>query len=235
MRSKLIAIILFLCFVTSRVHGLVLNKQSPYLRESDEEELAESQDLVERRKLTVVKEDPEEEKEKKCRHHIMRGENFFLIIVASFIGALIGIFLKNLFINRKRSGIQRRLKGEAHSKEKVLKARMLSKLNDKIHRGENKVIKYVNAMLLDPHKIQLKPRKLLGEVLRVRKYLDESGFELPDQLTARNLYQITKNVFWNLHQFNLDSRGKMAKKVINTLYTHREPVFTAFTDSINGI
>ena len=122
----------------------------------------------------------------------------------------------------------------SHKKRRKVN-RMLAHLNSKIHRGESKMIKYVNSMLLDPHKVHIKQRKLIGEVMRVRKYLDDSGFELPEHLTERNLYQITKNVFWNLHQFNLDSKGNMAKKIINTLYSHREPVFTIFTDAINGI
>ena len=230
MNSKFIPSILLLSLVISRVHVLVLKKQNPYLDGNNPEELAESKNIVESRKLTIVHDAPSI---KHCKS--MEGHNFFLIIIASFIGALIGLYLKNLFSSRSSSGIQRRLSQVGSNKKRRKVNRMLAHLNSKIHRGESKMIKYVNSMLLDPHKVHIKQRKLIGEVMRVRKYLDDSGFELPEHLTERNLYQITKNVFWNLHQFNLDSKGNMAKKIINTLYSHREPVFTIFTDAINGI
>jgi len=113
--------------------------------------------------------------------------------------------------------------------------RKLRAINKRISKGENKLATYINRVLFNKHNVSIPKNKLFHEIKQVKHYFESSGFNLPQKLTERSLYQITKNVFWNLHHFNMEKKHHMAYKTIHTLYGHRQTLLNTFVDSIKGI
>ena len=186
--------------------------------------------------------------------HSLHLADFFIVIVAVFIGVLILEFLKPLLGFGKKSNEESRDRdpipmgyavpggypgfGGFRARKLVGgddKERLLRSIGSKIHKGESKVAAYINRVLFNKHNVYIPKGKLFKEVLRVRKYFDKSGLSVPDTLTERNLYQITRNVFWNIHHYNIDKKKSLAKKAVHTLYSHRGSLFNTFIDSIKGV
>lgn len=177
--------------------------------------------------------------------HTLHLADFFIVIVAVFIGILIAEFIKPLFSGSSSKGgyeppmptsygsyggFRARKLTDDNNKNRLLKS-----ISSKIHRGQSKVASYINRVLFNKHNVYIPKNKLFKEVVKVRKYFDNSGMSLPDKLSERNLYQITRNVFWNLHRYNVDRKKHLAVKAIRTLYSHRKSLFNTFIDSIKGV
>lgn len=176
--------------------------------------------------------------------HTLHLADFFIVIVAVFIGALIASFVSNIF-NRKQASVDpsvysyrapppgyrafgRKLYNQDSGRE-------LSTIKRQIHKGEGKLATYVNRVLFNSHNVNIPKNKLFRDLKNIKRYFDDTGFKLPDKLTERKLYLITKNVFWNLHHFNMEKKHRVAFKAIHTLYSHRKTLFNTFLDSIKGV
>lgn len=173
--------------------------------------------------------------------HSLQWADFFIVIVAVFIGVLIANFVKNLFSGpdtpkkRKNDSLFKySVPADLYRARKLSGSRNLRAINKKITRGEDKLANYINTVLLSKHNVGVPKRKLFSELTKVKHYFDESGLSMPEKLTERGLYQITKNVFWNLHHFNMESKHSMATKAIHTLYGHRDKLLNTFVQSIKG-
>jgi len=169
--------------------------------------------------------------------------DFFIVIVAVFIGVLIANFVKNLFGGGQSEKPKRRanedlfkysVPADMFRARKLSDGRRLRAVNKKITAGEGKLANYINGVLLSKHHVRIPKRKLFVELGKVKHYFDASGLSMPEQLTERGLYQITKNVFWNLHHFNMESKHALAAKTISTLYGHRQKLLSTFVGSFKG-
>ena len=173
--------------------------------------------------------------------------DFFIVIVAVFIGVLIAEFVKNLFKGGPSHGesydpgiYSYRVPTEgfnfrARKLHTSNNGRSLRGIHRKIQKGETKLATYINRMLFHSQHVHMPQNKLFRELRSVRNYFDKSGFALPDRLNERSLYKISKNVFWNLHHYNMERKHKVAHRAIRLLYNHRSELFTTFMDSIKGI
>lgn len=176
-------------------------------------------------------------------NHNLKLADFFIVLVAVFIGVLIILFLKPAFGSRLTVGKQARKltlarKYRGHESRKLDdedREGLLERISSRLHHGESKLATYINRVLFNKHNVYVSKSKLFKEVIKVRKYFDNSGLTVPEKLTERNLFQITRNVFWNVHHFNIDNRKTLAKKAIHTLYSHRANLFSTFVDAIKGI
>lgn len=173
--------------------------------------------------------------------------DFFIVIAAVFIGVLIADFVKNMFSSSRENKQVNNDSVYRYSEPPNMggfRARKLSNgpdnrrlraMNRKINAGEGKLAGYINRVLFNKHNVRIPRAKLFRELKHVKHYFDSSGFSMPEQLTERSLYSITKNVFWNLHHYNMESKHAMAAKAIHTLYGHRQTLLTTFVSSFRPV
>jgi len=152
---------------------------------------------------------------------------------------LIANFVQNLFgksrqqeRNANEDLFRYSVPKDLYGPRKLSDARSLRTMHKQISRGEGRLAEYINRELLSKHHVQVPRRKLFAELGKVKRYFQDSGFSMPSTLSERGLYAITKNVFWNLHHFNMESKRALAAKAIHSLYGDRATLLETFAKSL---
>ena len=236
MKRKFNSLFIVFMLLIAKADAVVIKVNNPYMLQNfleDKKQLEEESNLIKKKQVRNLFQLKDED------------HKMLLTACATFIGILIAVLVKQLIsshrtpiadesyykytYNSSGSLFERRLKQKKEGK------RFLKEINQKIHKGENKVATYINRVLFNKHNILLSKPRLFHEVVKVRRYFDETGLALPNKLTERKLYQLTKNVVWNLHHLNIDSRPKLVKSAIHNLYKRRSNIFDMFIKVIGNV
>ena len=202
MKSKFTSIFIILMLLCARFDAVVIKVNNPYMLQNfleDKKQLEEESKLLKRKEARSLHDLSENGKVISKEDHRM-----LLTVCATFIGILIAVLIKQLVTahntpvadesyykytySTQGNLFERRLTQQQKGR------RFLKEINWKIHKGENKVATYINRILFNKHSVLLSKPRLFHEVVKVRRYFDETGLSLPSKLTERKLYQITKNV-----------------------------------------